>query len=78
MGNMNGTDGGGSFVVHIRVRHLGIMCRNQASTIPPVWGESSPSSKLTRDGGVMIHISCVVTTYKFIINCINILISYID
>ena len=51
-------------------RHIGIMCGN-------CWGESSPSSKLIKDGGVRVYISGAITTYKFIIRRTNILISYI-
>ena len=74
---MNATDDGGSFVVYMGGTTYGIMCENWASNIPSIYGELTRSSKLN-DGGVRIHISCAITTYKFIINRINILIIYIN
>ena len=51
---MNDTDDGGGFVVHVGGTTHGNCVRELGEHYsPPAWDESSPSSKLMKEGGVL-------------------------
>ena len=69
---MDDADDVGSFVAHRGVRDMTIVCGDWGSTITLHLG-GIVTLKQAHKGreSVRIHISDKITTYKFIINCIN-------